>query len=133
MPILDASVVVSFCLPDDINHEKAVLYFNEAARTTDSHVAPDLIFLELTSALKRRGVDDVDVKDALGWLEIVLSLRDSCDELIDTAKHIASKTGIRAADAFYAACAHENDDVLVTFDKDQAERSQKFGIEVRIL
>jgi predicted nucleic acid-binding protein len=66
-------------------------------------------------------------------LSFRFAFRTTSTELIDTAKQIASKTGIRAADAFYAACAHENDDVLVTFDKDQAERSQKFGIEVRIL
>ena len=40
MPVLDASVAVSFCLPDDVNHQKAVDYFESFAQSSESHIAP---------------------------------------------------------------------------------------------
>lgn len=133
MPVLDASVAVSFCLPDDVNHEKAVAFFDEFSKSFESLVAPELIRLELLAALKRRGVDEADMEEALKWLDVTISSLESCDDLFETSQTVILKTGVRAGDAFYVACALDNETMLITFDKDQAERSKSMGVEVTIL
>ena len=133
MPVLDASVAVSFCLPDDVNHSKAVDYFKGFAQSSESLIAPELIRLELVAALKRRNVALEDVQEALGWLEASVSSLESCDDLFDMTEKVIIESGLRAGDGFYVACAQSNEQSLVTFDKDQAVRAKSMKVEVVLL
>ena len=133
MPVLDASVAVSFCLPDDINHSKALSYFAGFAQSSESLIAPELIRLELVAALRRRKVDSEDVHESLVWLHASVSSFDSCDDLLDSTEKMIFKSGLRAGDAFYVACAQANEQCLVTFDRDQAERAKLVEVDVVLL
>ena len=133
MPVLDASVAVSFCIPEDVNHDKAVVFFESFSESSDSLIAPELIRLELMAALKRRGVEFGDIEAALKWLDVTLFSMQTCDGLFESSQNVILKTGVRAGDAFYVACARDNETVLITFDKDQAARAKILSIEVTLL
>lgn len=129
MRIVDASVIVSFCIPHDINHISARAFF---ARKLDCGTS---VFarVELAAALKRQNASSEIIKAAFAWLETRLKLVQLEPNLLIAAEDYALASGLRAGDAIYAATAIDLACELVTFDADQAKRAATLKVTTLLL
>lgn len=85
------------------------------------------------AALRRRNVDLEDILEAVAWLQASVYVLESLDDLFGATEKVIMKSGLRAGNAFYVACAQINNKRLVIFDKDQAERAKLVKLDVVLL
>ncbi len=127
MIIIDASVAVKWFLPE-ANSEKAL----DFARGSEILIAPDIIRVEVASAITRRvrmgELDLTDAKDALAmWVDAlkegVLQVNTTVEDL-RYAANFSLQLGHPVADCLYLAVAHRHSAPLATADRKFADRAQ---------
>ena len=122
--VIDASVWVSFYLPQDANHETTVPFIR---RVVQNHVllfAPGLMLVEVGAALARRVGQD-DARRTIAQLRRLSYLRlSSLDTLgVARATRAAIDCRLRGADAVYVALAQRLALPLVSWDDEHHTRA----------
>jgi predicted nucleic acid-binding protein len=118
--VVDASVWISYLLPDDVNHEQSRAWF-EQLPPTETILAPLLLLVEISAGLARRTgrLDIVEQAVAVVRAEPRLTLRTMEDDRMERAVQRAATLRLRAGDAIYVALAAVTGTRLVTWDREQ--------------
>jgi predicted nucleic acid-binding protein len=122
--VVDASVWISYLLPDDVNHTASREWFAQLP-PDEEIVEPLLLLVEIAAGFARRtGRRDL-VEQVLAAVrsEPRLRLQSMTDSLMDQAVDIATQLRLRAGDSVYVAVARISGTRLVTWDREQRERS----------
>ena len=124
MTVVDASVWISYLLTDDVNHAQSRAWFEQLG-PTDVLLVPMLLLVEISAGLARRTgrLDSVEHAIAVVRSEPRLAIRQMDDVLMETAVQLAAELRLRAGDAIYVALASIEGARLVTWDREQRERS----------
>jgi predicted nucleic acid-binding protein len=122
--VVDASVWISYLLPDDVNHEQSRAWF-EQLPPTETILAPLLLLVEISAGLARRTgrLNVVEQAVAIVRAEPRLTIWSMDDALMETAVRLAAELRLRAGDSIYVALASITGTGLVTWDREQRERS----------
>lgn len=125
MIAVDASVWVSLLLVGDVHRPATRLWFRQREQVAESVVAPVLLLPEVAGVVARR-----TGRTLLGERAIADILRDPAVTLIavdgslaEEAARLAVERRLRGADAVYVALARRLNVPLVTWDREQCERS----------
>jgi len=133
MMVLDASLLVSYMIPNDVHHNQAMTWIQKTAAKS-SFLIPAIAIIEITCVLSRNKTEETLRDHWVLWVQNFLSVAGSDDSLSSPSMaeiiHAAKKTGCRAGDVFYVALAKKHSIPLVSFDKDQLAKSSKFGVQV---
>jgi len=123
--VVDASVWVSRLVPQDA-------HYGDSRRWLEKHIsggglltAPALLLAEVAGAISRRTGEPDLANRAVETILRVPGLRlVSIDALLaKEAATLAADLGLRGADALYVAVAQHLDVPLVTWDREQGEKS----------
>lgn len=122
--VIDASVWVSFYLPQDANHGATVPFIRRCVQNRTPVFAPGLLLVEVGAALARR-VDQDTARRAVAQLQRLPYLRlASLDTLgVARATRIAIDGRLRGADAVYVALAQRLALPLVSWDNEHQTRA----------
>ncbi len=122
--VIDASVWVSFYLPQDVNHQATVPFIRQAIQNRVPVFAPGLVLVEVGAALARRVGQD-DARRAVAQLRRLPYLRlASLDTLgVARATRAAIDCRLRGADAVYVALAQRLALPLVSWDGEHHTRA----------
>lgn len=125
MTVADASIWVSLLAADDVNHEPSRRWFERVIAQGVPLTAPTLVLVEVAAAMTRRTGDrSVGVAAAARLRSIPeLVLVELTIESAERAAAIAARLALRGADAVYVSLAVDLDVPLVTWDRQQRERS----------
>lgn len=134
--VIDASVAVKWILPEPRNAAAMAIL-----DTSDSLLAPDLVTIEVSGAIARRGRDkqlsSKLVREAyVAWTQLieqdVLTLRPST-LLIHRAFEMAIEIGHPVADCLYLACAEKFEATVLTADHGMHERGRRVYKRIELL
>lgn len=121
--VIDASVWVSFYLPQDTNHPATTPFIRRVVQNRVLVFAPGLILVEIGAALARR-VDQDTARRAVAQLRRLPYLRLASLDTLGVAR--ATRTAIdcrlRGADAVYVALAQRLALPLVSWDSEHHTR-----------
>jgi predicted nucleic acid-binding protein len=120
----DASLWISYLLPDDVKHEVSREWFAQLS-PDEEIVEPSLLLVEIAAGLSRRtGRFDL-VQQAVATVrsDPRLRLHSMTDALMDEALTLAMRLRLRAGDAIYVALSRLTGATLVTWDREQRERA----------
>jgi len=124
MIVLDASVWVSWFLPNDTNHAATVPWMRATLIAATPIVLPSLCPVEVGGALARRA-DDVLARHAvqliLGYPALRIVSVD--DTVMHAATDIAIAVRLRGADAVYVAVAEALRLPLISWDMEHTTRA----------
>jgi len=127
MSVVDASVWVSSLVTEDVNHDASRRWIDRQLSEGRPLYGPWILLPEVTGAVARRvGVGTLAqwVQHQIdGYLGQLLILDDLDEELARESARLAITLGLRGADAVYVAVAVRRGIPLVTWDRDQRERS----------
>ncbi len=122
--VIDASVLVSWFVSYDANHNDSHLWMKRYRATGGLLVAPAFAMIEVATAIARQTRQAALAKAAIKDLYSVHTLRvvpvDSM--LVRSAVDIASDLQLRAGDATYVAVAYNLKIPLVSWDNEQLQR-----------
>jgi predicted nucleic acid-binding protein len=121
---LDASVAVSAFSPTEAGSEDCHRLLQLLRRSQTTIVVPTLIRPEIAAAFRRSTGDPGRAKaiaESFAALPGVI-FQDLDERMASAAVEIAVATGLRGADAVYAATARHFDATLVTLDEEQRTR-----------
>jgi predicted nucleic acid-binding protein len=123
--VVDASVWVSRFVDGDIHHETSHRWLAEMTEQGETIAAPALLFAEVAAAISRRTGRPELAMRALSLLQRLPNLRlvPIEVELAQMAGRLAADLGLRGADAVYVSLAYRLGVPLVTWDREQGERS----------
>ena len=129
MPVLDANVLIAEAIHHDTNHPAASAWIRrQVAEGRQSLLAPVILLAEVAGAVRRATGSEMDAQRAVdkilgsGLVQLVpLDLG-----LAEGSARLAAAAQLRGCDAIYAALAASLDDLLVTFDRQLAERAAMF-------
>lgn len=125
--VIDASVVVSWLVSYDVNHDASRLWIERYNTANGLLVAPALLMVEVAAAIARQTGQPVLAKAAIKNLYAIHTLRvvpvDSV--LVRSAVNVAADLQLRAGDAIYVAVAHELKIPLLSWDKERLQRGGK--------
>lgn len=129
---MDASVWVSRFVSGDVHHEPSREWLAGLVEEGASVAAPALLLAEVAGAIARRTDRPELAVQALSLLQRLPGMRlvPIEMELAQLAGELAADLGLRGADAMYVSLAHRLGVPLVTWDKEQRERSAR-TIDVR--
>ncbi|MBI3335622.1 MAG: PIN domain-containing protein [Candidatus Portnoybacteria bacterium] len=113
--------------------QKKVALFCAIEEREERVFLPEIVIPEVASGLFRATKDGDFVSRYLRSLRSVpnFSFVAIDSHLADLAVWLITKTGLRGADAMYAALAFYYELILITLDKEQLEKAKKI-IEVRL-
>lgn len=121
---IDASVLVAAGAVEDAAHDPAAEFLVAALRSGVSIHQPTLTFVEVGAAVARRTADPqiaaASVAELLRLPGLVMHSLDLAAAA--EAAALAGQTGLRGADAVYAATAMRTGSMLVTLDRELLER-----------
>lgn len=124
--VIDASVLVSWMVFYDANHDASYSWIKRYRAMRGLLVAPSFALIEVAAAIARQSRQPALAKAAMKDLYSVSTLRivplDSI--LVRSAVEIASDLQLRAGDATYIAVAHKLKIPLVSWDKEQLQRGR---------
>lgn len=125
--VIDASVWVSFYLPQDANHAATVPFIRRVVQHRMPVFAPGLMLVEVGAALARR-VDQDTAQRAVAQLRRLPYLRlSSLDTLgVARATRVAIDCRLRGADAVYVALAQRLVLPLVSWDGEHHTRASGY-------
>jgi len=123
--VVDASVWVSRFVVGDVRHEPSRLWLAALVQSDAAIAAPALLLPEVAGAIARRSGRPELAMQALSLLQRLPHMRlVSIDaDLAQRAGRLAADLGLRGADAVYVSLAHQLGVPLVTWDREQRERS----------
>lgn len=114
--IIDASVVVKWFAQEELS-EKAVLLKHKYVAGEISLIAPELLFLELTNALRYKKFDENKLKESNNELfNLELDIVPLDNNLLNKSIEISSKHNLSIYDSVYCALAEINGAELITAD-----------------
>jgi predicted nucleic acid-binding protein len=122
--VVDASVWVSRLVPNDVHYQPSYRWLAGTVDRGELIVAPALLLAEVAGAISRRtGWPELAAR-AVALLEQLPNSRLVAidPQLARHAAHLAGQHRLRGSDAFYVALANQLGFVLVTWDREQAER-----------
>lgn len=132
MIVIDASVVLSWMLPDEVDDFARQSASDVAEQTA---IVPPIFPSEVTNALiaaHRRGrIDRSIVKDALGDLANLPIFVQSAAITMEEEVELALRHGLTIYDALYLALARRQRLTLFTRDKQLAEAAKSEKVAVR--
>lgn len=126
MPVIDASVYVSIANEADRHHDLCIEWFESCLRQGAPMAAPSLLLVEVAAAIRRltgstklaqRVLLELQETDLIEFFPLTAARSVAAADL-------AAEIGVRGADATYIALAAELNEVLVTLDRQQLERSK---------
>jgi predicted nucleic acid-binding protein len=125
MIVLDASVWVSYMVPQDINHLTSRRWINQYLAGGGQIVAPLLLTVEVGGAVARRSGRSVEARQAVGIIVRLPTMRWIVldDRLTLAATRLAIDLRLRGADALYVAVAVQFNIPLITWDHEQIDRA----------
>jgi len=121
---VDASVFVGAFIPGDKNHPLCLRFFQLLKSTATPLVEPSLVIVEVAASLRRITGDETRAMSFAQELasSSVVTLVSLSKEFAGYAAKIAAETGLRGADAVYAATAARYGSTLVSLDKEQLDK-----------
>ena len=121
MPVVDASVIVSWYLEQDANFSAADRWASTSSRLGEAWHFPAIILPEIAAAIGRTfGAEALAKRSIAAFVDLSeVHLHPVTVALATSAAALAASLRIRGCDAIYVALAAELDDVLVTFDRQQ--------------
>lgn len=123
MPVIDACVWISAALEDEINHSRAIAFFERIAQEGAKIVMPSLAITEVGTSIFRRTGDFSIAKDVVQIMqrpEVIIE--PVTNELATRAFVLCEKSPLRGGDAVYLAVAEKYGETLVSFDRELVER-----------
>ena len=123
--VIDASVVVSFLVPEDSHHASSRRWLRQQLYNATPLVVPILLLTEVGGAIARRTQDAELAHRAVAQLQRLSALRIvAVDHRLGfLATELAVDLRLRGADAVYVALAAQLDLPLVSWDREQRERA----------
>ncbi len=122
--VIDASVLVSWIVSSDINHNDSFSWMKQYRTIGGLLVVPAFAMIEVAAAVARQSKQPALAKATIKDLYSISVLRivplDSV--LVQSAVEIASDLQLRAGDATYVAVAYKLKIPLVSWDKEQLQR-----------
>lgn len=124
--VLDTSVWVSWLSPSDVNHEVSHMWIEQYITRDGVFIVPTFLLVEVAAAISRRTGQSLQAKEAIRNLRTISTIRivPLTSWLINRAIDVAAELQLRAGDAVYVALAHQQNIPLVSWDKEQVERSK---------
>ncbi len=125
--VVDASLWVARLVEGDAFHALSRAWLDEQRRDGTTFLAPTLLLVEVAAAISRRTGQPNLTKRATQALQRLPHLRLVAMDanLVQKAADLAADLGVRGADAFYIATAHQLGVPLATLDADQAQRAAR--------
>ena len=125
MLVVDASIWVSRFLPADETHQESRRWLERYFRSGGQLVEPVLLLVELSAAISRRTGSAELARQTAERVSRVRSIRFvSLDRRLGAlATRVAAERRLRGADSIYVATAYRLGLPLVTWDREQLERS----------
>ena len=124
--VIDASVLVSWIVSLDANHDASYHWMKRYRAMKGLLVAPSFAIIEVAAAIARQSGQSALAKAAIKDMYSVSTLRivplDSI--LVRSAVDIASDLQLRAGDVTYVAVANKLKIPLVSWDKEQLQRGR---------
>jgi predicted nucleic acid-binding protein len=124
--VIDASVLVSWIVSLDANHDASYHWMKRYRAIKGLLVTPSFAIIEVAAAIARQSGQSALAKAAIKDMYSVSTLRivplDSI--LVRSAVDIASDLQLRAGDATYVAVANKLKIPLVSWDKEQLQRGR---------
>ena len=124
MIVTDASVWVSFLIPQDDKHAQTVPWMQRVIHTRTRIFAPGLLLIEVGATMARRvGLDEA--RRTVAMLRRMPYLRLSALDTIAVARSttVAIDTRLRGADAVYVALAQRLGVPLISWDGEHNTRA----------
>lgn len=124
MAVVDASVYVALVHGDEPGHEDSWSWLTVAQTRREPLKAPNILAAEVGSAV-RRGTGSRELAHQIVQQLLtanVVELVPVTARLAGRAAVIAADHQLRGCDAIYVALAEQEDDELVTLDRQQLER-----------
>jgi predicted nucleic acid-binding protein len=123
--VVDASVWVSRLVTDDVSHTASQRWLTQHAQEGGQWVAPALMPAEVVGTISRRtGKPELATRALKHLLQLPgLRLVALDRRLGKAAALLAASTGLRGADAVYAALAQHLSISLVTWDEEIGQRA----------
>jgi predicted nucleic acid-binding protein len=124
--VVDASVIVAMYRPDEVGHQRALVWFGSFGPESEPILAPSLLISEVASGLQR-AFDDPDlILRAVSSLlaDPRLRLVPVGNTLAFHAADVAARLGIFGCDAIYVALAQDRGERLISLDRRQIERAR---------
>jgi predicted nucleic acid-binding protein len=127
MNVVDASVWVSSLVVNDVNHEASRRWLDRQLAEGHPLYGPWIVLPEITGAIVRRtgskAIAESTQREIEGLVGSILTL-DALDEaLARESARLTIELGLRGADATYVAVAARRSSTLITWDREQRERS----------
>ena len=122
--VVDASVWVSAADAADTLSTPSRTFLHTVMRRRDPIALPAIARLEVACALSRRLRDAGRGRDlADGLLHSPLITEMDLGSLLATALTVGTESFLRAADAFYAAVATDEDGIIISWDEELLRRA----------
>jgi predicted nucleic acid-binding protein len=122
--VVDASVWASLLMPPDPNHVASVAWSSTYITAGALIVVPELMLVELAAALVRQTQQPTTVKQTVrGLYHSVLKIAAADTNLLQLAMELAVDLRLKGAEAMYVALAHQLGVPLISWDKEQLQRS----------
>lgn len=125
MHVVDASVWVSRFISSDVNYESSHEWLGNQIALNEVVVSPAILLAEVGGAIARRTGDSDLGTEVVGLMQrfpnVQLVPIDS--SLAALSAQLAVKLQLRGADSFYVATAQRLGITLITWDREQRERS----------
>jgi len=123
--VIDASVWVSRLMPLEVDHEVSKLWIESFTKAGGQLIAPVFWQIDVAAAISRRTGRSAVTERALK----VLNRTDAMhfiplnSALVRAAIDVATKLQLRAGDSIYVALARQLNIPLVSWDKEQLQRT----------
>ena len=126
MYVIDASVWVSWFMPDDAHHALARQWIDGALERESEIFAPGILLPEVAGALSRITGDPEFATQMVARLVQTTNLRviEHDARSYIAASELAADLRIRGSDAMYTLVAVERRAMLISLDSQQVERSR---------
>ena len=124
--VVDASVWVSWLITYDVNHDASLLWIERYITEGGFLVAPSLMLVEVAATISRQMGEITLAKETVKNLHTASEIRivPLDDTLVWAAVEVAADLKLRTGDATYVAVAHQLNIPLVSWDKEQLQRSE---------
>lgn len=123
--IVDASVWASILMSKDSNHVVSLNWWRLYTAAGGIVVAPELLLVEVASALARQTKQIVFTQQAVSYLYYTSQVQFEATNttLLLDAADLAARFSLKGADAIYVATAHQKALPLVSWDQEQLARA----------
>lgn len=123
--VLDASVWVSWFRPTDANHETSHRWMKQYLAKGGFIVVPTLLLIELAASISRQTQQNAEAEVAIATLNSMNTVQvvPMNAKLVQAAITVAISLRLRAGDATYVAVAQQRNIPLVSWDKEQLQRT----------